>query len=244
METEPGPHEKQLASSPGGAVPAGWCVHHLTVAGRTFELLGPARPDALLDALTDQDEASTSPYWAALWPAATQLAEFVLQRNWPAGGSALELGCGLGLVGIAGLSAGLRVTFSDLVPLAVTTANQNALKNGLKPVDGIVLDWRNPPRCSYSTVLGSDVLFDGDLQIPLLETLDAVLAGGGECWLGDPGRSAAESFAERAAGRGYSVEIWDEWDRSILAPTVGNYMLIRLTQPQHRKSLTLNHPKP
>src|SRR5271167_3007551 len=43
------------------------------------------------------------PYWADLWPAARMLAKAVLAESWPAGIAALEVGCGLGLPGIAAL---------------------------------------------------------------------------------------------------------------------------------------------
>src|SRR5580698_6627041 len=44
------------------------------------------------------------PYWADLWPAARMLAKAVLAEPLPLGLTALEVGCGLGLPGIAALA--------------------------------------------------------------------------------------------------------------------------------------------
>jgi predicted nicotinamide N-methyase len=80
--------------------------------GHTFQMLRPGEPDRLLDnpavvQAFERDEYM--PYWADLWPAARMLAKVILRETWPAGLEALELGCGLGLPGIAALAKGLRV---------------------------------------------------------------------------------------------------------------------------------------
>ena len=112
----------------------------------------------------------------------------------------------MGLVGIAALAAGLKVTFSDAVPLAVEVATENAVRNGLQPDDGLVLDWHEPPSDSYPLIFASDVLYDRDLHGPLLNTLDCVLAPDGECWIGEPGRSVADEFVTTLKQRGFSVD--------------------------------------
>ena len=56
------------------------------------------------------------PYWADLWPAARMLAKAIVRERWPAGLHALEIGCGLGLPGIAALAMGLHAS-----PSATTT---------------------------------------------------------------------------------------------------------------------------
>src|SRR5687767_172820 len=70
------------------------------------------------------------PYWADLWPAARMLAKAVLAEPWPAGLTVLEVGCGLGLPGIAALARGLHVIFSDYDATAVRFAADNARLNG------------------------------------------------------------------------------------------------------------------
>src|SRR5690242_14922433 len=64
-------------------------------------------------------EGEYVPYWTDLWPASRMLAKAVLREPWPAGAEALEIGCGLGLPGVAALARGLRVTFSDYDPAAL-----------------------------------------------------------------------------------------------------------------------------
>src|SRR5690348_16469382 len=65
------------------------------------------------------------PYWADLWPAARMLAKVILHETWTPGQEALEIGCGLGLPGIAALSVGLHVTFSDYDATALRFAGAN-----------------------------------------------------------------------------------------------------------------------
>src|SRR5438874_2969191 len=103
------------------------------VEGRTFMIGRPDESDRLLDhpavrAAFAADEYL--PYWADLWPAARMLAKGVLAEPWPGGLTVLEVGCGLGLPGIAALARGLRVIFSDYDATAVRFAANNARLNG------------------------------------------------------------------------------------------------------------------
>src|SRR5688572_5483546 len=86
------------------------------VDDQTFLLERPSESDRLLDhpavhSAFERDEYM--PYWADLWPAARMLAKVVRREPWTPGAEALEIGCGLGLPGIAALSRGLKVTFTD-----------------------------------------------------------------------------------------------------------------------------------
>ena len=165
-----------------------------------------ADPVEFLNQLDESADAHVAdPYWSAIWSAAPTLAECVARHRWPSGTSALELGCG---VGLAALAAGVSVTFSDYVALAVSVALENARRNGFPAASGLPLDWRDPPTLKpFPLVLASDVLYEKQLHADLLVTLDRVLAADGECWIGDPVRSAATDFAKLARQRGYHVTI-------------------------------------
>jgi predicted nicotinamide N-methyase len=195
-----------------------------------FNLLLPADPDEFLNHLDADPSAEVAdPYWAALWPAAATTARLVLAHDWPRGTAALELGCGCGLVGLAGLAAGLDVTFSDLVVTAVQLAVENAHRNGWTAAGGLPIDWFAPPRRKYPLILGSDLLYETGQHDALLDTIDQLLAGYGHCWLGDPGRSAAESFARKAANRGYRLRILGADGQPAETLRVGQFRLLTLT---------------
>ena len=80
------------------------------------------------------------------------LAKAILREPWAdhashasARSTALEIGCGLGLPGVAALSVGLRVTFSDYDATALGFAADNARANGFLDFETLQLDWRYPP---------------------------------------------------------------------------------------------------
>src|SRR5437762_5099008 len=105
----------------------------VVIDAHTFVMARPGESDKLLDhpavrAAFAADEYM--PYWADLWPAARMLAKAILREPWSDGLHALEVGCGLGLPGIAALARGLRVTFSDYDATALHFAALNSRLNG------------------------------------------------------------------------------------------------------------------
>ena len=99
------------------------------VEDRTFLIVRPSESDGLLDHPRVRSAFAVDeymPYWADLWPAARMLAKAILRETWTPGQRALEVGCGLGLPGIAALAMGLRVTFSDYDATALRFAADNA----------------------------------------------------------------------------------------------------------------------
>jgi predicted nicotinamide N-methyase len=164
-------------------------------------------PDALLDALTQEEfdrNDGKMPYWATLWPSALALADVVLgDPRGLAGRRVLDLGCGLGLVGMAALARGAHVTFLDWEADAVALAVASAWTAGFGAITGVVADWRSPPSMDvFDRVLGADVLYEERNGPAVATFLAAHVAPTGEAWVVDPGRRHAERFPEdlRAAG--------------------------------------------
>lgn len=182
-------------------IPGGWREQTVTVAEHTFQLLLPADPDQVFYHLEYHPEAASElgddPYWAQLWPTSLRLAECILKTKWTLPARAIELGCGVGLTGLAALAAGMQVTFSDYNPLAVELAVENARCNGFES-SGLVLDWRDPPRQPFDVLLASDVIYDRKLHAPLLGTLESLTTPASIVWVGDGGRSATEEFVALA----------------------------------------------
>lgn len=219
-------HEPSVTRTP---VPGGWAEEQVRVGRICVDLVRPAEPDAFLEQIVDDaGDAEQDPYWAQLWPTSRQMAQFVLERDWPAGMRTLELGCGLGLVGIAALARGLAVTFSDLHQLAVETAIENARRNGFTNARGLLLDWRRPKQEHFPMIIAADILYDSQLHTPLLDCIDAMLGPNGACYLGDPGRSAAEAFADAARKRGIHVIVLDQHGNELLEATSNTFGVLRL----------------
>ena len=110
-------------------IPFGWTEEAFHLRDQSFRLWVPFRPDSLLDSpevLSANIQDDYMPYWAYLWPAALQIAESVLQSHWPKNTRVLELGCGLGLVGIAALAAGYCVSLTDYDEKAIATTDELA----------------------------------------------------------------------------------------------------------------------
>ncbi|HEV3164277.1 MAG TPA: methyltransferase [Isosphaeraceae bacterium] len=186
----------------------------IAVAGRTIRLVRPVEPDRLLDEpgvaeLNARDDYM--PYWAYLWPGAIMLAEAVLRTPWPPGTEALEIGCGLGLAGLAGVMAGLRVTLSDYDQAPLAFVAQSAEANGFGPDSYSLrtLDWRDLPHQTYPLILGSDVLYERRLVPLVVNLIDRMLAPDGIAMLAGPYRVATEDLepALRARGLRFETEV-------------------------------------
>jgi predicted nicotinamide N-methyase len=127
----------------------------------------------------DASQASDGDTGIAVWDAAVFLAKFfesnarlISQRR------VLELGCGLGLCGIAALHAGASsVIFTDLGYILETT-RRNIRENCIADPSAqiIELDWFNPEQSSIDwssvdIIIASDIIWLEHLIEPLVKTL-------------------------------------------------------------------------
>jgi predicted nicotinamide N-methyase len=191
MNTHEHPHRPPLPETPPEAL--GPAVREtVLIDDHTFLIERPTDSDRLLDhpairAAFAADEYM--PYWVDLWPAARMLAKVIVREPWPPGLEALEIGCGLGLPGVAALARGLRVTFSDYDATALRFAADNARLNGFQDFDLLQLDWRHPPRDRrFPVLLGSDLIYELRNVAPLVGVIKQLLAPGGVCLLTDQDR--------------------------------------------------------
>lgn len=211
-------------------IPYGWTEEGFRVLDQTFRLFVPFRPDSLLDSpevLSANAEDDYMPYWAYLWPAALQLADSILRNHWSQGTRVLELGCGLGLVGISALAAGNRVSLTDYDEKAVTTAKMNAALNGFPDADAFVLDWRSPLELSFPVIIGCDVTYERRNHASIVNLIDRMLAPDGFCWIADGGRNAAPAFIDLARSRGFSIQMRNSKGEEIAEPEL-SYVLMEI----------------
>ncbi len=188
--------------------PEDWVTVPIRFGDREILLARPRDPDRLLDDPAVQRasrENAYMPYWAFLWPGARLLAEYILSQVWPPGTRAAEIGCGLGLAGLAALATGMHVTFTDYSPAALALATHNARLNRFDQFATRIVDWQDPPREPFDLLLGADDLYEPRCLGDVLRVLDAMLARAGVALLSDPDRAVADAFPEQARARGYAV---------------------------------------
>ena len=185
----------------------------VVIEGQEFFLEKPSNSDKLfVDPAVRLAHAQDQylPYWADLWPAARMLSKVLVHETLPMGGSALEVGCGLGLAGIVALSRGLKVVFTDYDPCALHFAAHNARLNGFDDFQTLLVDWRHPPAgLQVPLVLGSDLVYELRIVPPLVAFLDKILQPGGLCLLADQDRIPGIIFREaiEAAGLRYTTKM-------------------------------------
>ncbi len=219
------------------ALPPGYDVarRRWSLGGTEVDLYQIADPNALADAVGPEvfAEDERFPYWAELWPSAVALGTFVLRRGVTPGTAALELGCGLGLAGVAAALAGAEVLFTDFDPDALAFARANHALNLGRPGGTRLLDWRAPdPGLSAPLVLAADVLYERRFLDPFVDTLRRVVAPGGVALVAEPGRTIAEGTVERLAREGFrhllhleevplGGRLHDVWIHELQRPALG-----------------------
>jgi len=217
----------------------GWARQsHEVSAGLEVDLFVPAAPDALLDddAVVARNEFNDSmPYWAWLWDSAPAMARRIAAAPPASGARILELGAGLGLVGIAAALAAqgpAELTLSDHDPLSLAVLPVNAALNGLDGTRTWDLDWRELERSEpgvFDLLVGCDVAYEARLQEPLLDVVERYMAPGGSALFADPGRTRLPGFLRRARARGLEVETEDAEGRQA-APEAGAFRLVRIVR--------------
>ncbi len=192
-------------------------VTRLEIGGRAISVVRPGDPDRLLDdpAVLDWNRRDDyMPYWAYLWPGAYLLADAVIREPWPDRArmvgpfDALEIGCGLGLAGLAALSKGRSVLFTDYDAAPLDFVAQQRRDERVRPhaIRRAALDWRHLSDEKYPVILGADVIYEAVL-VPLVANLLArLLAPGGVGLIATPYRVAAEAFPAAVAAHGLACD--------------------------------------
>lgn len=188
-------------------------IETVIVHEKEFFLGIPTDTDRMLNhpqVLADMQYEENMPYWAELWPSARMLAKHIWMQEFTPGQKALEIGCGLGLVGIVALARGLHVTFSDYDGTALEFASENAKRNGFNSFETRQIDWREVPEgLSFDWVFASDLIYEKRNVQPLVAMIAKTLAPKGECLLTDQDRAPAELLkAElREAGLSFTTSL-------------------------------------
>ena len=188
----------------------------VALGSRSLRMLKIEDTSRLLDAIGPDEFAVDErlPYWAELWPSSRQLALFCLNETPLGGKTVLELGCGLGLAGIAAAAAGAHVVFTDYEPDALRFARLNAWAN-LPPdvytseTEFRLLDWRSPGLIHpVDLVIGADIAYERPHFIPLLNIVHMSLKSDGVAVFADPDRSTGMAFFALAEQQGFKVTLW------------------------------------
>ncbi len=219
MGTRSGDEAAAAAGLP--TLKGGWERQTLALPPRAaadpVQLWVPAQPDQLFDHDAVHgagDYHESMPYWAWLWDTVPATVEALERRALE--GRMLEIGAGLGAVGIAlaARSSGrIRATLSDYDPTSISAMEANAALNGLADADVWQLDWRSldgaePTRFDF--IVGCEVIYDPKSHGALLDVFERFLEPqAGQAFIADPGRDRAPQFVKRARARGMEVQIQD-----------------------------------
>lgn len=181
----------------------------LAIQQRSVHLTKIADLDVLLEEIDTVTFAEDErlPYWAELWPSSVALARYTAQCLDVHGRQVLELGCGLGLVGVVAALQGARVLCTDYEPDALAFARHNARCNASRGIRFRLVDWRRPAlRRRYDYILASDVIYEARNFGPLVALLQRFLARGGAAVFAEPGRPHAVPFFALLRQRGFTYE--------------------------------------
>jgi predicted nicotinamide N-methyase len=177
-----------------------------------FRIYSVKSIDDLLERVIDEESI---PFWAEIWDSAFALSQYCVKKiinmsciSEPYLPSVLELGCGVGLVGVCVSHFGASVTQVDYSPDAIQFCRLNAYINGVHNIRQISADIRqlNLHR-HYDLIIGSDILYEPNLHPYLLKTLELHLNNNGVAIFADPGRNWASKFIDLASQLGWTYDI-------------------------------------
>lgn len=170
--------------------------------------------EARLDrqALLNSERVPEPPYWALVWIGARALAAEVMEAPPSPETRVLDLGCGLGLSGLAAAQAGAHVTFSDYIPECMDFVCASAETHGLTSYECRVADFtRDNLGARYDLILAADIVYDPAHYQPLAAFLEAHLADGGTILLTESLRADAKNFLTMMLELGFIDDCSAAW---------------------------------
>lgn len=158
------------------------------------------------------------PFWAELWSSAIALSRYIWHHMDLQNTDVLELGCGLGMVGIVAAKNGARVLMTDYNADALLFAQHNSKQNHCVNVGFRCVDWRCPDldcheglttkvkslqHYKFPYILASDVVYEEENWRLLIDIFKTNLKARGEIILAEPNRPNAPGFFELLRRNGF-----------------------------------------
>jgi len=164
----------------------------LKIRGRRFTLLTPKSIEEYID---PENPLQDFPLWAKAWEASWVLADFLAGLPAEPEKRFLEIGCGLGLVGVVATSFGHKVVMTEHNPDALPFARANVELNHCLGVEVIDLDWNSPSLYGrFDYIVGSEVVYHEKDFEPLKNLFERLLKPEGEVILCEGIRKTSLGF--------------------------------------------------
>jgi len=151
-------------------------------------LVMPESEDVVVDVYSALGRPNDDPHWADLWHGGAALAARVFERpELVRGKRVIDLGCGLGIAGIAAAMCGAKeVVMSDREERALWCALAGCRANGVRDVRSLAREWN----------------FPDDVELPPLPTFDEVADCGSDCVVS---AAKVDWFEPALAPKGFDV---------------------------------------
>lgn len=153
-------------------------ITELVIRGQKFAFFVPQSIENFVD---PEDVFHEFPLWAKIWEASIILADHLAGIPPDPRKRMLEIGCGLGVVGVIASHFGHRVTVTEYNPDALNFAQANAQRNNRSDMEFSRLDWKAPrldDRFDY--LVGSEVVYKEEDYHPLRNIFANTLRPGGK----------------------------------------------------------------
>ncbi len=179
-------------------------VREIVINGKRFRFLVPDSIERFIDF---EDPLRAFPLWAKIWQAGVVLAGHLNSMPVEPGRKFLEIGSGIGVIGIVAAEAGHDVTLTDYNNDALNFARANAHINNCRNVSVRRLDWTKPDlKGRFDYIIGSEVIYRNE-DIPLLRQLfEQYLPPGGRVLLVEEMRKTVTEFC-RQMDRYYNIVV-------------------------------------
>ncbi len=172
----------------------------LRIGSKTLEILQLSNLDEYIERLVEREtlDFHDLPYWAKLWESSFLLAYFLGRQPVVLGQRMLEIGAGIGVVGVYAALCGHQVTITDNNEDALLFARANALLNHCSGVKVMALDWNSSNFSErFDVIFGSEVIYDRPSYPALVRFLRDHLKPEGTIFLAkNSGLQAPKFFVE------------------------------------------------
>ena len=166
----------------------------MTVGKRSFRFLVPASLEPFID---PEDVFRAFPLWTRIWEASLVLANRLASETPQHGRRWLELGAGIGVVGVVAAAFQHEITITEYDQHALDFIRANAHLNGCIPHEIRRLDWMQPDlNTRFDRIIGSELIYN-EKDFPALRALFlSLLKPEGEILLAGEVRQTSTPFLD------------------------------------------------